>query len=120
MIGVNDPKSHQQSKDTARGADGFGVRAHSKKMSVGDGNCHQGRAHDAEYVALDESSRSPVAFQVRTDKPKSEHVKEYVAKTRMQQRVSDDLPPPALLHPRARDQRQPLLHQKDQVMVEPV
>src|ERR1019366_5831773 len=78
LIGVEKAKSHQQSQNAARRAHRSGFRLHPEEMRIGDSNHYQGGAHDAERVALDESSRPPVAFQVRADKPEREHVEKHV------------------------------------------
>ena len=54
---------------------------HSEKVGIRDGNGDQRCAHNAERVALDETPRSPIALQVRADKPERQHVEEKVAET---------------------------------------
>ncbi len=78
-------------------------------MGIRNGDRHQCGAHDAEYVALDEASRPPVAFEVGADKPEREHVEKYVTEAGVQQRVRDHLPHFAMHHAH-RNQRQPLVH----------
>src|SRR5208282_3773329 len=59
LVGVQNPKGHQQSEDAARRAHCFGTRIHPQEMGIRDSNCHHSGAHDAKRVALDESSRPP-------------------------------------------------------------
>ena len=60
-------------------------RIHPQEMGIGDSNRHQSSAHNAERVALDESTRPPVALQIRANEPEREHVEEYVAEACVQQ-----------------------------------
>src|SRR5271165_3790756 len=98
LIGINNSESHQEAKNTSRGTHGFGARVHPQKMGVGDGDCHQSRAHNAERVALYESSWPPIALQVGANKPEGEHVEKNVTEVGMEQRISNQLPHLAMHH----------------------
>src|SRR5271170_6201899 len=78
-------------------------------MGVGDCYGHQSPTDDAEGVALDESSRAPVAFQISANKPQREHIEKDVAETDVQQRVRHQLPHLAVLDHGRRNEHQ--LHQ---------
>src|SRR5208282_3793087 len=98
LIGVKNAEGHEQAEDATGSAHGFGAGVHAEEMGIGDGNGYQGSAYDAECIALDESTRTPIAFEVGSDKPEREHVKEDVAEAGVQQRIGDQLPHLAMHH----------------------
>src|SRR6266852_1290384 len=109
LIGVQNPKGHQQPENTPRRSDGALPLIHSEEMGVGHANRHQSRAHNAKRVALNEATRSPVLLEIGTDEPKREHVEKQVPEVGVQQGIGDDLPDFAV-HDIQRDQRKPFIN----------
>jgi hypothetical protein len=118
LVCVEDSERHQQSENAARCAGRRSPWIHAEEVAITYRDRHQSSAHYAEGIALDESARPPVAFQICANEPEREHVEKNVAEVDVQQRVRDQLPHFAVHHSR-RNQYELRLHLANEFWREP-